>query len=78
MFVVRLPANETEGLWLVYGVLFIIEVLCITTVFGYHFLLKHRNHSFHSHGEPVNSPPESKATISNTPSIKTEENKDGG
>lgn len=77
MFVVRLPAHETERLWLVWGVLFIIEVLCIITVFGYHFLLKHRNQSFRSHGEPVNSP-ESKATISNAPSIKTEENNDGG
>jgi len=74
MFVVRLPAHDTEGIWFIYSVLFIIEVLCITTVFGYHFLLKHRNHSFRSHGEPANSAPESEANISNAPSIKTEEN----
>jgi hypothetical protein len=78
MFVVRLPAHETEGLWLVWSVLFIIEVLCIITVFGYHFILKYRNHSVRSHGEPVHSPPESKATISNAPSIKIEEDHDGG
>jgi len=78
MFVVRLPAHDTERLWFVYSVLFIIEVLCMITVFGYHFLLKHRNHSIRSHGEPANSPPESEATISNASSIKTEDNHDGG
>ncbi len=66
MFVVRLPAHDTEGLCFVGSVLFIIEVLCMITMFGYHFLLEHRNHSFRSHGEPANSPPESEANISNT------------
>jgi len=78
MFVVKLPAHDTERLWCVYSVLFIIEVLCMITVLGYHFLLKHRNHSFRSHEEPANSPPESEATISNASSIKTEDNHDGG
>lgn len=76
MFVVRLPVHDTEGIWFVCSVLFIIEVSCMLTMFGYHFVLKHRNHILRSHEEPANSPPESKSNISDAPSIKTEENYD--